>query len=298
MECSNQLLFLGMAKVISFQIPKSQKEFVRYQEDRGNHFYDKLHQHPQWQLTMIADGKGQFLSGDFVGRFQAGDVFLVGENVPHVFRSDPEYFEAKPDLISFGKTIFFDFQALGKALEEIEDLQELKKFHDRTGTCFRVLGESREKIIQIFESFGQSSGLNRLQMAFQLLALVQNDSAELQTLNQNPINLSLSERDGNRMDQVIQFLLKERNRPISLQEASDKANLSKEAFCRFFKLRTRKTFTQYLQQLRINEAQKLLLETDLSISTIAFRVGFENLSYFNRAFKSILGTTPREFRKF
>lgn len=286
-----------MAKVISFQIPKSQKEFVRYQEDSGNHFYDKLHQHPQWQLTMIEVGKGQFLSGDYVGRFQSGDVFLVGENVPHVFRSDPEYFEVQPDITSFGKTIFFDFQALGKALDEIEDLQDLKKFHDRTGTCFRVLGESREKVIRIFEVFGQSSGLNRLQMAFQLLALVQNESAELQTLNQNPINLSLSERDGNRMDQVIQFLLQERNRPISLQEGADKANMSKEAFCRFFKLRTRKTFTQYLQQLRINEAQKLLLETDLSISTIAFRVGFENLSYFNRAFKAILGVTPRDLRR-
>lgn len=286
-----------MAKVISFQIPKSQKEFVRYQEDRGNHFYDKLHQHPQWQLTLIEAGKGQFLSGDYVGRFQSGDVFLVGENVPHVFRSDPEYFEVQSDITSFGKTIFFDFQALGKALDEIEDLQDLKKFHDRTGTCFRVLGESREKVIRIFEVFGQSSGLNRLQMAFELLALVQNDSDELQTLNQNPINLSLSERDGNRMDQVIQFLLQERNRPISLQEVAAKANMSKEAFCRFFKLRTRKTFTQYLQQLRINEAQKLLLETDLSISTIAFQVGFENLSYFNRAFKSIIGVTPRDLRK-
>lgn len=295
--CLNQLLILNMAKVISFQIPKSQKEFVRYQEDRGNHFYDKLHQHPQWQLTMIEVGKGQFLSGDYVGRFQSGDVFLVGENVPHVFRSDPEYFEVQPDITSFGKTIFFDFQALGKALDEIEDLQDLKKFHDRTGTCFRVLGESREKVIRIFKRFGQSSGLNRLQMAFELLALVQNETAELQTLNQNPINLSLSERDGNRMDQVIQFLLQERNRPISLQEVAAKANMSKEAFCRFFKLRTRKTFTQYLQQLRINEAQKLLLETDLSISTIAFRVGFENLSYFNRAFKSILGVTPRDLRK-
>lgn len=286
-----------MAKVISFQIPKSQKEFVRYQEDRGNHFYDKLHQHPQWQLTIIEAGKGQFLSGDYVGRFQSGDIFLVGENIPHVFRSDPEYFEGKAELTSFGKTIFFDFQALGKALEEIEDFQELKKFQDQQGCCFRVLGESREKVIRIFERFSQSSGLDRLQMAFQVLALVQNESAELQVLNLNPINLSFSERDGNRMDQVIQFLLQERNRPISLQEGADKANLSKEAFCRFFKLRTRKTFTQYLQQLRINEAQKLLVETELSISTIAFRVGFENLSYFNRAFKGIVGITPRDLRK-
>jgi AraC-like DNA-binding protein len=286
-----------MSKVISFQIPKSQKEFVRYQEDVGDHFYDKLHQHPQWQLTLIKSGKGQFLSGDYVGRFQAGDVFLVGENIPHVFRSDPEYFEGKTNLGSFGQTVFFDFQALGNALVEIEDLQELRKFHERAGTCFRVMGKTRERVVDIFQGFGQSWGLNRLSLAFELLDLVKHDSADLLSLHQNPIPLSLSERDGNRMDQVIQLMLQERHRPISLQEVAEKANMSKEAFCRFFKLRTRKTFTQYLQQLRINEAQKLLIETDLSISTIAFQVGFENLSYFNRAFKSILGITPREFRK-
>ncbi|WP_332913189.1 AraC family ligand binding domain-containing protein [Algoriphagus boritolerans] len=81
-----------MAKIISFQVPKSQKEFVRFQIDRGRFFYDKLHQHPLLQLTVILEGKGQFLSGDYVGRFQAGDVFFLGENAPHVFRSDPEFF--------------------------------------------------------------------------------------------------------------------------------------------------------------------------------------------------------------
>lgn len=286
-----------MSKVISFQIPKSQKEFVRYQEDLGPHFYDKLHQHPQWQLTHIKSGKGQFLSGDYVGRFQAGDVFLVGENVPHVFRSDPTYFDQNSGLVSFGQTVFFDFQALGDALVEIEDLQELRRFHARSGTCFRVLGGTRERILAIFQILGQSTGLNRLSLAFQLLDLVQNDSKDLLSLHQNPIARLLSERDGKRMDQVIQLMLRASNRPISLQEVADKANLSKEAFCRFFKLRTRKTFTQYLQQLRISEAQKLLLETDFSIASIAFQVGFENLSYFNRAFKSISGTTPRNFRK-
>ena len=69
-----------MEKIISFQIPKSQREFVRYQEDRGPYFYDKLHQHPQCQLTVILEGSGQFLSGDYVGRFQGGDVFFLGEN--------------------------------------------------------------------------------------------------------------------------------------------------------------------------------------------------------------------------
>ena len=100
-----------MEKIISFQIPKSQREFVRYQEDRGPYFYDKLHQHPQCQLTVILEGSGQFLSGDYVGRFQGGDVFFLGVNAPHVFRSDGVYFEEKSTLKVAGNTVFFDFDS-------------------------------------------------------------------------------------------------------------------------------------------------------------------------------------------
>lgn len=286
-----------MAKVISFQVPKSQREFVRYQEDRGAHFYDKLHQHPQLQLTVILEGKGQFLSGDYVGRFQAGDVFFLGENAPHVFRSDPEFFEKDTELASAGNTIFFDFQALEKALGELDELQSLRRFGEFQGLCFQIQGKTAGQIKVIFEQFGSSQGLQRFQLAFQLLALVDQAGEDLVRLNKSGLIRGLSEKDGSRMDRVMQFVLENRFQAISLEDVAEKANLSKEAFCRFFKLRTRKTFTQYLQQLRINEAQKLLQETGLGISEIAYKVGFENLSYFNRSFKSITGKTPREFKK-
>lgn len=286
-----------MAKVISFQVPKSQREFVRYQEDRGPHFYDKLHQHPQLQLTVILQGKGQFLSGDYVGRFQAGDVFFLGENAPHVFRSDPEFFEKDTELASAGNTIFFDFQALEKALGELDELQSLRRFGEFQGLCFQIQGKTAGQIKVIFEQFGSSQGLQRFQLAFQLLALVDQAGEDLVRLNKSGLIRGLSEKDGSRMDRVMQFVLENRFQAISLEDVAEKANLSKEAFCRFFKLRTRKTFTQYLQQLRINEAQKLLQETGLGISEIAYKVGFENLSYFNRSFKSITGKTPREFKK-
>lgn len=286
-----------MAKIISFQVPKSQREFVRYQEDRGPHFYDKLHQHPQWQLTVILEGKGQLLSGDYVGRFQPGDVFFLGENAPHVFRSDREFFEKDTPLKSAGNTIFFDFQSLEKALGELDELQPLRKFAGFQGLCFQIQGSTASQIKELFETFGSSEGLQRFQLAFQLLALVDQAGPDLVRLNETGLMRGLSEKDGSRMDRVMQFVLENRFQPISLDDVSEKANLSKEAFCRFFKLRTRKTFTQYLQQLRINEAQKLLQETELGISEIAYRVGFENLSYFNRSFKSITGKTPREFKK-
>lgn len=285
-----------MAKVISFQVPKSQREFVRYQEDRGAHFYDKLHQHPQLQLTVILQGKGQFLSGDYVGRFQAGDVFFLGENAPHVFRSDPEFFEKDTELASAGNTIFFDFQALEKALGELDELQSLRKFEEFQGLCFQIQGQVSEEIRAIFNQFVLTNGLQRFQLALQLLSLVDQAGADLVRLNEAGLMMGLSEKDGSRMDRVMQFLLKNRFQKISLEETAAVANLSKEAFCRFFKLRTRNTYTQYLNQLRITEAQKQLQETDLSISEIAYRVGFENLAYFNRSFKKICGVTPKEWR--
>lgn len=285
-----------MAKVISFQVPKSQREFVRYQEDRGAHFYDKLHQHPQLQLTVILQGKGQFLSGDYVGRFQAGDVFFLGENAPHVFRSDPEFFEKDTELASAGNTIFFDFQALEKALGELDELQALRKFEEFQGLCFQIQGQAAEEIRAIFNQFGLTNGLQRFQLALQLLSLVDQAGTDLVRLNEAGLMMGLSEKDGSRMDRVMQFLLKNRFQKISLEETAAVANLSKEAFCRFFKLRTRNTYTQYLNQLRITEAQKQLQETDLSISEIAYRVGFENLAYFNRSFKKICGVTPKEWR--
>ncbi len=286
-----------MAKIISFQIPKSQREFVRYQQDRGRHFYDKLHQHPQLQLTVVLEGKGQFLSGDYVGRFQAGDVFFLGENAPHVFRSDPEYFGENKDLRSAGDTIFFDFEGLGKAFGELQDLESLKKFSDYSGLCFQLIGRSKELVSEIFRIFENSSGLARFQRAFELLDMIEHSGDELLPLNKAVGYRGFSEKEGSRMDRVMQFLLDNKFQKISLDQTAAVANLSKEAFCRFFKLRTRKTLTQYLQQLRLNESQKLLQETDLAIAEIAFTVGFENLSYFNRCFKSATGLTPKEWRK-
>jgi AraC-like DNA-binding protein len=283
-----------MPKVISFQIPKSQKEFIRYQEDRGAHFYDKLHQHPQLQLTLILEGKGQFLSGDYVGRFQPGDVFFLGENVPHVFRSDSEYFELESELIVAGNTVFFDFQTLGKAGLEVEELNSLQKFREMTGSCFQVKGEILDELTRILREFSAFQGLERFLFGIKIFMLLDSAKSELIPLNQSSPNLN--ERDGTRMNQVMQFLLENRFQTINLDQAAEKANLSKEAFCRFFKLRTGKTFTQYLQQLRIAEAQKLLAETDLGIAEIAFRVGFENLSYFNRSFKNLCNQSPRDFR--
>jgi AraC-like DNA-binding protein len=195
-----------------------------------------------------------------------------------------------------GNTIFFDFEVLENALLPVEELESLRRFREFSGFCFQLQGESASRIKEAVNQFGGTHGLQRFQVAINLLYLLEQAGSSLQQLNRGGRLLGLSEKDGSRMDRVMQFVLAHRFQKITLAEVAEEAHLSKEAFCRFFKLRTRKTFTDYLLHLRINEAQKLLQETDLSISEIGYRVGFENLSYFNRSFKRIAGMTPREVR--
>jgi AraC-like DNA-binding protein len=243
------------------------------------------------------EGRGQFLVGDYVGRFAPGDVYLLGESIPHVFRSDADYFKEDSNLTIAGNTIFFDFQVLETALKEIEEFHELVKLNERINGSFQLQGEMRAKVAAKISEFGSFSGIKKLQQSLAILSLLDFSSEDLKALNQIPVQRTMTERDGRRMDQVMRYILDNSSRQISLEEIAEQAFMSKEAFCRFFKLRTRRTFTQYVQQLRVTEAKKLLLETDMSISQVSYQVGFQTLSHFNKTFKSLTGMTPKDWRK-
>jgi len=271
-------------------------EFVRYQVDAGQHFYDKLHQHPEWQLTWIKEGKGQLMVGDYLGRFEAGDVFFFSANMPHVFRSDPEYFSGQGNKKSLGLTLFFDFDTLGKHIWEVEEFAPLQQWLLQIKGCYHVKGMTNSFIQEELMHFGKKEGLDKLMGSLQILRQLQ-QSKEMKLLNKLIPQKNYTETEGKRMGQVMSFILAESHRTVQLQEVADLANMSKEAFCRFFKERTGKTLTEFISQVRIHHACQLLQETDLSVSQIAYQSGFQNLSYFNRAFKKFRGETPKEFRE-
>ena len=248
-------------------------------------------------MTLIVEGRGQLLAGDYVGRFEPGDVYLLAESVPHVFRSDSDYYKADSELSIAGNTIFFDFKAMHKAFSSVEDFHDLILLNEKIAGCFKIAGKTRGDIAAMLGNFGEYSGLSRLRHCIHILSLLDFTSGEMVPLNKIPTLKSMTEKDGRRMDQVMRFILDNSKRQISLEEVADQAYMSKEAFCRFFKLRTRRTFTQYLQQLRVTEAKKLLLETELSVSQVSYQVGFQTLSHFNKTFKSLTEMTPKEWRK-
>lgn len=282
-------------KVIPFKVPTVQGQAFRVQIDDLPHFYDNLHQHPEVQITLIEQGEGVLVAGDYLGDFAPGDVFVLGSGLPHVFRSDKAYFDPHSSLRVRAITVFFERSYWGDTFWQLDELQELRAWHERSAAGFSVRGATRQQAADLLRRMDDLSGMERLVSFFGLLQLLTQAAKAPATLQ--PLSLEVryqfSETENKRMSQILQFTFQESHRPISIGEIAQVAHLSPEAFCRYFKLRTRKTYLGFLNEVRINNAIKLLNQKDYPVAEVAERVGFSNLSNFNRIFKRITGQTPR-----
>ena len=280
-------------KVVPFQIPKNTEEAFRVQVDHLAHLYNHLHQHPEIQLTLIKESHGTLIAGDYVGPFHAGDVFVIGGNQPHVFRNDEKFFRKRSKAIAI--TIFFDETTFGKNFWMLEEMNPLQLFLKNSSGGFRITGRKKKFLAEKLLSIANAKGIDRLIIFLEILKTL-GSRKEMQPLAKPILQRNIKSYDGNRLNKVIEFTFKEFQRPITLKEVAALANLTPEAFCKYFKTRTRKTYINFLNEIRVNHACRLLTE-DKSIATICYDCGFMNLSNFNRIFKKIRQMSPGEWRK-
>lgn len=280
-------------KVVPFQIPKNTEEAFRVQVDDLPHLYNHLHQHPEIQLTLIKESNGTLVAGDYVGPFHAGDVFVIGGNQPHVFRNDEKFFKKRSKAIAI--TIFFDETTFGENFWLLEEMKSLQQFLKNSSGGFRITGRKKKSLAEKLVSIVNAKGIDRLIIFLEILKLL-TSRKEMYSLATPVIQRNIKSYDGSRLNKVIEFTFKEFQRPITLKEVAGLANLTPEAFCKYFKTRTRKTYINFLNEIRVNHACRLLTE-EKSISAICYDCGFMNLSNFNRIFKKIKHVSPGEWRK-
>lgn len=281
-------------KVVAFNVPQVKHEAFRLQLDSGKYFYNQLHQHAEIQIMWIQEGEGTLIAGDYVGRFSSGDLFVIGSGQPHVFRSDENYFQKKSKMKSRAISIYFNESYLGNSFWQIEDLAELRKFIVRTGRGIQFFGKSKGEIISMIFELKNLKGTTKLISFFTLLKKL--SEAKGKYLSVTPSGNYKSE-EGKRMNAILEFTFKESHRKIYLHEVADVAHLSVEAFCRYFKLHTRKTYTSFLNEVRVSNACRLLINQELTIQDVCYQSGFSNLSNFNRIFKRIVGKQPSNYIK-
>lgn len=275
-------------KALPFKIPKVEDSSFHLQIDDEPYFYDKLHQHPELQLTWIVKGEGTLIFGDYLGEFKPNEVYLMGSNVPHVFRSRAEYYENN-GLRILAKSIFFKPDLIRKGQAILPELSQLEGLLLAADRGLKINPEESQKLIHQIDEVFRANPLSRLG---QTLCLIDElGKTELQPLSQLP-QKSITENQGRRLDDVFKFTLENYHRPIQLEEVAEVVHMNKAAFCRYFKQHTRKTYLNFLNEIRLQKATELLRTTELSVAQIAYEVGFNNLSNFNRTFKLVKGITP------
>jgi AraC-like DNA-binding protein len=274
-------------KVLPFVIPKPEKTGLVYQVDRVKVFYDKLHQHEEIQLSFIVKGSGTLVVGDTINNYAENDVLIIGSNIPHVFKSDKRIEE------SHMLSLFFTKDAFGDAFFNLEELKEICVFFERSKYGFKLQSHV-EDVKDLFFKLEKASKLNKFIILLQLLDYMV--TSDYTSLSSFVYDKKYSLVEGDRMRNVFEYTLNNYNKDISLDVVSKVANMTKNAFCKYFKKRTNKTYVQFLNEFRIEKASRLLQENnDYNISEIAFMTGFRNISNFNRIFKKIRGVSPSQF---
>lgn len=280
-------------KVIPFQVPKTRQEAFRLQVDHLPYFYDRLHQHSETQIMLIEQGEGTLIAGDYVGRFSAGEIYIIGSGQPHVFRCDENYYrDAKKRKVK-SIALYFDRAYAGETFWQLDELKDIRQFLSRVA-AIRVEGKTRIEISDLIFQIIQAQKASKLILFLKALQILV-QSRNLNRLSVAPTLQSASNKEDKRMNEVLQFTFTQSNRKIMISEVASVANLSVEAFCRYFKMSTRKTYTNFLNEVRVSNACKLLIQGETNIQSVAYGSGFQNLSHFNRQFKKVTGKTPSQY---
>ncbi|WP_298421836.1 helix-turn-helix transcriptional regulator [uncultured Kordia sp.] len=277
-------------KVLPFKIPKAESDILIVQEDRGRTFYEKLHQHEEIQLSYIISGKGTFIIGDTIRDFQPNDVLLFGSNLPHVLKSD-----VSTEQDSYMISVFFTHDSFGEHFFMLPKLQHLQKL--MKDASFGIKFKEHQALLKpLFEAILNQNTIKRFATFFEMLSILTESNYDTVSSFINTKNYT--DDEGKRMSAVFEFVMNHFDQKIVLDEIATIANMTPNAFCKYFKQRTNKTFFQFLTAIRIENACKSLTnQPQLSIAEIAYACGFFNVSNFNRKFKEIKGITPTKFRK-
>ena len=225
-------------RVVAFNVPQTEHEVVRVQVDLVPHFYDQLHQHPEIQIMLIDSGEGTVIAGDYVGRFQSGDVFVVGSGQPHVFRSDQIYYKNNSREISKSISLYFSEKYFGKELWSSNELSTVREFVANCQHGYQITAPGLKVTVDSITKLCNCKGLDKLVGFFSLLKSL-SETIHKKNLSIQPSRLQVSEES--RMNSILEFTFRESHRKIYVTEVARLANLSVEAFCRYFKIHTRKT---------------------------------------------------------
>jgi len=270
---------------------QSEEAFVA-KIDQFSQFYNKWHFHPELELTHIVKGRGTRFIGDHIEYFEDDDLILVGSNLPHVWKNQNDDSE-----LAVAQVVQFLPSFLGNDMVRKIEFKNVQNLIAQSTYGLKIVGITKDQVLLYLDVlFKANNSLDRLITLIRILDLL-GTSSDLIPLSKSLFMVKVDKQNVDRLNQVIDYTITNFAARITLEDIASLSNMSVSNFCKYFKGRMKKTYVQYLTEVRIGMSCKLLIENKLSVHQIAFESGFINMSNFNRAFKLTKQMTPLSYRK-
>lgn len=277
-------------KLLKVPVQPQQSFSVRF--DSLPSFFTEYHFHPEVELVYIHKGTGTQFVGNSLFDFKQGDLTLLGSGLPHLWKCDDNLSgkKAEATVIHFLPSLF------GDTFWNLPENNSIKQMLEKAKMGLQFNKKTKQEATILLQEIQQASSSKKIILLLQLLYLLANTS-RIKTLTTKKTLGDYSTKTNERMNKVMQYVFDNYLQPIQLKRVAAIANMTEPAFCRYFRASTKKSFTKFIQELRINHACKLLSETDKSISAVCYESGFNNVSNFNRYFKLQMKLTPLAYRQ-
>ncbi|KDN55451.1 AraC family transcriptional regulator [Flavobacterium seoulense] len=284
-----------MKTIMNERLPISKSSPLKARFFDYDHFSYPLHFHSEYEIIYIKEGTGTRFIGNNVAKYKAGDILLIGSNLPHFLKSDDAYHLGNPELRVKGTIIQFENEFMYYAINHYPHFIKIKKLlHDSLRGIY-FSSASYPNLEKLITKLPLENGLNQMMLFLEILKEM--SETENRQLISTTDYVDETMYNTARIDKIISFLNKNYTRAVSLEEIASFAAMNTAAFCRYFKSKTGKSFKNYILDMRIGYACKLLLMEDMSISQISSQCGFDTMSHFNKTFKKNMNYVPSEYRK-
>lgn len=247
------------------------------------------HYHPEYEIVYIDGASGTRHVGEHISRYEGSDLVFIGPNIPHLNFDYGVRTDYRKVVVQLGE------QFLGERFGDAPEFAAIGQLFERARTGLSFYGDTKREVgdrLTTLPTLPPFERMLALLTIFQRLAT----SDEVTPLHGKPVTNAYNLKEQQRLRRVYQYVDDHYNHKIDIDEVADAVSLTTAAFCRYFKRMTHLTFTQFLNQYRVNQARTLLLQ-DQTVSETAFACGFESLSYFNKVFRRVTGENPLQFKK-
>jgi len=278
------------------KVSKGPDRSFSVRHDLVPHVNNRWNYHSEVELIHFKKGEGTQFIGDSIKRFKAGDVVIVGSNLPHYWRFDDIYFEENTRALADVRVSHFNERFWGEQFLHLPENNNIKTILERAKRGLQITGKAKQRVAELLEQLLVAEGTQRIILLMEALSAIAS-CKQLVSLSSIGFKPELVEVESDRINAIYEYSIKNFQRKIQLEEIAEVANISPNSFCRYFKSRTRKTYSQFLIELRVGHACKLLIENNQCIKRLCYESGFNNFTSFHKYFKLITGKSPLTYQK-